>query len=557
MMLFNNQRVSPSVTAEGGTVGTIAQPLYNGTKRTIMIVGASVAWGDGLDQTQSYAALMQAKIDATVGVSLGGWTARNVHIDDWQSANNGTAYVYPTVPGTPPTNIPMNGESNVPGYGTGNGSQVSGYSSGVGPFMNPTVPSAYTTQGSSKLNVDTVGGTAPSYIPANIFGYYTGTVSSGPTTTGDGVILFTTANQNIRGAMNWSAGNTNYMLVGLIGTGSMYCYLADSAGTTFATIPIAGTTRSGIAMEYFGPYNAAHSGVGSFSFYSASGSLQIATICPTKAAQASNHLLVQVCARNSYCLQDYINTNGTDIYDVNYIFLVSTASAAIGDTYTNGGVTYTVTRTLSSGTVLYTNSSSTSQPPASGTLTRVSGAGTASITYSLWTGGTGQTIPTLIKQSCINQPVNGAGLPVYIIYDSYNSMVTPSRILPPGDATTAGTYAYTLLNLAKELGSSALYGAGFSGDANAGRVILTMPFVPNPSSGFTFPVGHGPVDYRNAIATLAKNSFGSLGASFIDQSGLPSVANSAFLFNDGLHPSNGNRIGAQAIANLYIEALGL
>lgn len=68
---------------------------------------------------------------------------------------------------------------------------------------------------------------------------------------------------------------------------------------------------------------------------------------------------------------------------LSYRFFVSSVSAiALGDTYSVGGVTYTVTEintTGGAGNILCTGASA---PPASGTLTRVTGSGDASISFT-------------------------------------------------------------------------------------------------------------------------------------------------------------------------------
>jgi len=63
-----------------------------------------------------------------------------------------------------------------------------------------------------------------------------------------------------------------------------------------------------------------------------------------------------------------------------YKFTVSSASATAGATYTNNGVTFTVLQTISSLTVLVM--SGNGAPSASGTLTKASGSGDSTITYS-------------------------------------------------------------------------------------------------------------------------------------------------------------------------------
>lgn len=63
-----------------------------------------------------------------------------------------------------------------------------------------------------------------------------------------------------------------------------------------------------------------------------------------------------------------------------YEFTVTSANATVGATYTNNGVTFTVLATISSGTTLLV--SGVSAPGASGTLTKASGTGDATITFA-------------------------------------------------------------------------------------------------------------------------------------------------------------------------------
>ena len=63
-----------------------------------------------------------------------------------------------------------------------------------------------------------------------------------------------------------------------------------------------------------------------------------------------------------------------------YIFTVTAANATVGATYTNSGYTFTVLSTIAGTTTLTTVGTGT--PAASGTLTKASGTGDATITYS-------------------------------------------------------------------------------------------------------------------------------------------------------------------------------
>ena len=64
----------------------------------------------------------------------------------------------------------------------------------------------------------------------------------------------------------------------------------------------------------------------------------------------------------------------------NYHFTITSASATVGDVYSNNSQQFTVLSNVVSGTTLVTYGSGA--PSASGTLTKVSGAGTSSITFS-------------------------------------------------------------------------------------------------------------------------------------------------------------------------------
>lgn len=63
-----------------------------------------------------------------------------------------------------------------------------------------------------------------------------------------------------------------------------------------------------------------------------------------------------------------------------YVFTVTAASATVGATYSNNGFIYTVTTTIAGGVTL--TCSGTGTPATSGTLTKVSGTGDATITFA-------------------------------------------------------------------------------------------------------------------------------------------------------------------------------
>lgn len=76
--------------------------------------------------------------------------------------------------------------------------------------------------------------------------------------------------------------------------------------------------------------------------------------------------------------QTFLSGSGT--YGLSYWFYVTSASATAGATYTNNSKTFTVVNTIAGATLLLCTS--TGAPAASGTLTKASGTGDATITFS-------------------------------------------------------------------------------------------------------------------------------------------------------------------------------
>lgn len=74
-------------------------------------------------------------------------------------------------------------------------------------------------------------------------------------------------------------------------------------------------------------------------------------------------------------------TSGSGTYNKNYAFIISSGSATVGATYTNNSVTFTVYATVSSSTLVYMTGNSS--PNTSGTLTKATGTGDATLTFSL------------------------------------------------------------------------------------------------------------------------------------------------------------------------------
>lgn len=76
-------------------------------------------------------------------------------------------------------------------------------------------------------------------------------------------------------------------------------------------------------------------------------------------------------------LQQFVSGSGT--YNVNQAFLVISANATVGATYTNNGITFTVNQTVSGAQVVYANGPGS--PTNSGVLTKVTGTGDSTINF--------------------------------------------------------------------------------------------------------------------------------------------------------------------------------
>lgn len=76
-------------------------------------------------------------------------------------------------------------------------------------------------------------------------------------------------------------------------------------------------------------------------------------------------------------VRQYLSGSGT--HNANYLFMIASGNATAAATYTNNGITYTVVKTISSGLVLQATGSGA--PLTSGTLTKASGSGDATLTF--------------------------------------------------------------------------------------------------------------------------------------------------------------------------------
>lgn len=535
-----------------------------GKRASLVMIGASVNWGYGLDQTETYAYLMQKAIDTYVGKNMGGWVGRYIHTDDWQTGG--------TAAGGTPSYYPYNGSSAASGWSAGI-NNPSSYSTDSYGTPVPFAPAAalYATVRRSKLNWNDFNGTVPGKADCGIFGGNTYSGDKNATFTNGGVYLDSTNTGSLRWAVNFTKNATAYVyfrITEIAGSAiQLQLYGTNDNGSSSWTIPnsgyasppnsgIIGLTANQSTDVLMAPQvnNTSINPIQqmTLTYYGGSGRALIEVIQPLNGVQASNHILVQICSRNSYCLQDYASVN-------TYPTLAN--GTPVSDPGTGVGQRYTVEGSGNSGT----------------------------------------------KRTCVQQIINGVANkydgtnnvhPFFILGDTYNSMVTQwtNGGVTYDKRLTPTQYANQLLLLGKDLLAT----------EGGGQVILTMPirtqtaltlagssasFTPGwsgygmrkTSSGSTYCWE----DYWQAIYNVAA----SQGWGFVDQGQIdcivhsPTAAGSAggnpyaggsdywsdcpalgdawtnpsthFYQNDGLHPGSGTSTATTTIANAFINQLGL
>ena len=130
-----------------------------------------------------------------------------------------------------------------------------------------------------------------------------------------------------------------------------------------------------------------------------------------------------------------INTN------VQYIFTVSSANATAGAIYSNNGADFIVTETISAGTTLVANNISGSLISSVGTLTKLSGTGDATITFTSYS--------TVAINSGVFQVVNSSQFPnsagfLMFEYGTGNQEGPVPYIATPSGTTILISPTYTL-----------------------------------------------------------------------------------------------------------------
>lgn len=186
--------------------------------------------------------------------------------------------------------------------------------------------------------------------------------------------------------------------------------------------------------------------------------------------------------------QDMLLTRGTPTCA--YTFTVSSANATLGATYTNNGVTFTVVATIAASTTLLMTSSGA--PQTSGTLTKGSGTGDSTITFSaavnttvFWPLGLSTTNPKsyTIDISYVDIVVRYWGVEASKIVPNLNNNETQLKVSVTGLGSFAGR------QIASVSGSGPY------------TITFTTDYDPNPSKGLVvgdlirvFKVGGGTID---------------------------------------------------------------
>lgn len=255
--------------------------VYQAKRTSLVIIGGSVAWGAGLAHTQAYAALMQDQVNATQGNAWAGWVPRNIHTDDLQ-------------PGGCAQAAPFNGHAGMPGYGAGP------------TLLNPLVaPSAVNGPvghaGAAKLN-SCPARAAPSRGDAGVFSHFGGHRTppgeSGGAYT-DPAVRLQSRNQHIRLVADFDGTQAAYLQIGLQGMGSVTVHADWNAGTGTVVNSTAGQAVHAVNLGT--PTTPSPQTV---SVCWASGTVDVTVLGPMP-AQSTCQTTIQVCARNSYCLQDF------------------------------------------------------------------------------------------------------------------------------------------------------------------------------------------------------------------------------------------------------------
>lgn len=191
-------------------------------------------------------------------------------------------------------------------------------------------------------------------------------------------------------------------------------------------------------------------------------------------------------------------TSGSGTYNKTYLFLVSSANATSGATYTNNGITYTVTKTAASGSIIQATGSAA--PQSSGTLTKATGTGDATIAF------TSYAAPLFLKVKMVGGGGGGGG------------SGTSSGTGGTGGNTTFGTSLLTANGGVGGGNGGSAGGAGGTATIGSGAVGLAI------SGGQGMGSGSSSTNVAPGIG--ANSPFGGSGSVLHNSAGQAAVTNS-------------------------------
>lgn len=504
--------------------------IYQAGRSDLVFIGASVCWGLGNDISTQYTSLIQQKINSTLSTPLAGpWTARMIHTDDWQPATSGTS-----------ADVPFNASNEGGTFGWG-----------VGP-----VGAKFTYDSSL---------TKPGVTSEGPFSGYMGfhTASGGPDGpwTDPGVLLL--GGHNIKITSFTATTYPTYLQLGASasgpGGGQLDIYSSWKPGSGLEgtmSVPGGGTAAKNQLFALSTP-PVGFSGPWVISVFAdntgTNGPVLIHQFCPF-ALQATTGILVNVAARDSYCLADYQVNVGMPGGAVTAASVIQSAC---------------VNKSYRPRYVIFDSYNSWVQDNTYDGLW----VSTTPYTAGQQVAGSDNKLYTAVVNNTGHNPVGDGGVHWSTINNPADRRLNPTQ------------WAAAIQTLGDQLAGNSVW-SGAAGRAvgdGFGDIIVTIPFVPGvgpmsggcpagPAGGTTgtaFQSGQGlamltnpttgkaytGADYLAAINLLSRTPL-----AIVDQSTIPVLTTANFFHPDCIHPKGyalGSGNGTDLIAQKFISVLGL
>lgn len=227
-------------------------------------------------------------------------------------------------------------------------------------------------------------------------------------------------------------------------------------------------------------------------------------------------------------------TTGSGNHNATYIFFIASGNATAAATYTNNGVTYTVKDTVASG--LQISMTGNGAPTVSGTLTKASGTGDATLTFYA------VRAPLYLKVKLVGPGGGGSG----------SSTQAANNYGAGGNGSAATTFGTSLLSGGAGAGGG---GPGSGAGGAGGTASITAPAVGYSANGGT---GSDVVTFTTAPvngSVGAVSPFGGAGKAGVYTTGPggAAVANTGSGGGGAGGPANGSA-GSSGGAGGYVEA---